>query len=244
MKKLLFIIPLLILVSCLEDDGAEIIFDNEAILSDFLEDKIFVNNEVIACAASDNAILDLINVYFYPEEGASNYRLYQSWADDSQDFSSYGFVPVVSEPFFQGALRLFKLRSTCKWVTVVYEREGKVEISTPIRFKVNTQPTVWSEDITVNQETSLMPRFTWDILSEEHNAIFFEVLSTNNLELLSGTYTEENNFQYYNLNNVVLNITQGTPPNLVKGETYIFTVMDVSLDNWVNQVIMSPFVAE
>ncbi|MGC1204173.1 MAG: hypothetical protein WA839_04710 [Flavobacteriaceae bacterium] len=74
--------------------------------------------------------------------------------------------------------------------------------------------------------------------------VFFQVLATESLDLLSGTYTSENQFQYYKLNNIVLNSTQNAPPELITGDNYIFTVMDVSIDNWVNEVIMTPFVAE
>ena len=76
------------------------------------------------------------------------------------------------------------------------------------------------------------------------NAIYFQVVSDESDNLLSGTYTYENQFQYYNTNNVVLNVTTKTPPNLVLSENYNFTVMDVSLDNWVNWVIEKPFIAE
>lgn len=244
MKNLIYILPFLFLTSCVEDDSAPIVFDNETILLNFLADKEFVNNQVIACAASDSEITNINNVYFYPEASASDYRLYQSWADDGNDFSNYRFVPLNSEPFFQGALRVFKLRSDCKWTVVLFEKEGKIEISTPIRMKLDSQPTFWNSNVSINQETSLMPLFSWQAFSEENSAIFFQVMANEELELLSGTYTEDQHFQYYNLNNVVLNVTNGIPPDLIKGETYIFTVMDVSLDNWVNQVIMAPFTAE
>lgn len=244
MKQLIYYIPLFLLMTCLEDDSVPIVNDNETILSNFLEDKTFLNDQVIACAASDNGIPDINNIYFYPEDGSSDFRLYQSWAEDGNDFSKYQFVPQKSEPFFQGALRVFKLRSDCKWTLVVFEKEGKTEISTPIRMKLSFQPTVWSTDIMVDQSSSLMPHFSWSTLSEENNVIFFQVLSTEASELLSGTYTEESHFQYYNLNNVVLNVTRNEPPDLISGETYIFTVMDVSIDNWVNHVIMSPFTVE
>jgi len=234
-----------VFTSCVNDDNPEILFDNEIVLSNFIANKTFVENEVIACAASDNVIPETVNVYFYPEEGASNFKLYQSFDDDAKDFSKYQLIPENSDPFFQGALRVFKVHSDCKWFVVLFEKNNQIEISTPIRSKVTTRPTVWSLDtFNINQEESLMPKFTWDVNSAEENAIFFQVLSTEDLSLISGTYTNENNFQYYKLNNVVLNITQGTPPDLVKGETYVFTVMDVSLDNWVNEVIMSSFVVE
>jgi len=155
----------------------------------------------------------------------------------------YQFVPLISEPFFQGALRVFKTNSNPKWFTVVFELDGKIEIATPIRNKIDTQPSIWSNVVTIDSQEALMPLFSWNSLNPDNTAIFFQVVSTEDLEFLSGTYTEENKFQYYNLNNVVLNITQYEPPDLVDGETYMFTLMDVSLDNWVNQVIMSPFVA-
>lgn len=232
------------LTSCFTDDEVPIAFDEEESLMTFLEQRTFIEYEVIACAASDNKIVNDINVYFYPEEGSSNYRLYHSSSNNAKDYSSYTLIPEQSEGFFQGALRVFKVRSRSKWFVVTFEKNGKVEVSSPIRSKVFSQPTQWSETLTINYAEPLMPVFSWEVDSEENNAIFFQVVSTENLQLLSGTYTEENQFQYYNLSNVVLNITEQAPPNLVKGTSYIFTLMDVSEDNWVNLIITKPFEAQ
>ncbi|WP_203255906.1 hypothetical protein [Hyunsoonleella ulvae] len=247
MRKIvpLIVICCFVLVSCVTDDAPDIVGDNEIVLADFISNKAFIEDEVIACAASDNVIPETVNVYFYPEEGATDFKLYESFADDGQDFSSYQIAPVNSQPLFGGALRFFQAHSNCKWFVVVFKKENQIEISTPIRSKVTERPTVWSENtITINQEASLMPKFYWDVNSVAENAIFFQVMATKDLSFISGTYTTENNFQYYKLNNVVLNITQGVPPPLVKDETYVLTIMDVSLDNWVNEVIMAPFIAE
>ena len=59
--------------------------------------------------------------------------------------------------------------------------------------------------------------------------------------LLSGTYTYEKLFTYYNLENVVLNVTRENPPSLLSNNSYSFTMMGVSLDNWVNLVIQKDF---
>lgn len=244
MRNLIALIFVSFLMSCVSDDSESILFINEHILSEFISDKTFFENEVIACSASDNEVPDLINVYFYPEMGSKDFRLYESFAEDGKDFSKYQLVNLNPEPLFQGAMQVFKIRTQGKWFVVTFELDSTIEISTPIRSKVFSQPTIWSDVVTINQEESLMPVFSWDINSVENNAIFFQVIATEDLQFLSGTYTQENKFQYYNLNNVVLNVTQGTPPNLLKGETYVFTLMDVSLDNWVNEVIMTPFVAE
>jgi len=52
--------------------------------------------------------------------------------------------------------------------------------------------------------------------------------------LLSATYTFDKMFQYYKLDNVVLNVTEEEPPNLVVNDTHGFTLLAVSEDNWVN----------
>ena len=51
--------------------------------------------------------------------------------------------------------------------------------------------------------------------------------------LISGTYTYEPNFTFYDLSNVVLNITDtSSVPLLKENSTYTFTLMGVSEDNW------------
>ena len=47
--------------------------------------------------------------------------------------------------------------------------------------------------------------------------------------------------KYYQLENVVLNVTRETPPPLLSNNSYSFTMMGVSLDNWVNLVIQKDF---
>ena len=68
------------------------------------------------------------------------------------------------------------------------------------------------------------------------------VITNNENNLLSGTYTYDQWFQYYQLNNVVLNVTRNTPPDLEVANTYNFVMMGVSLDNWVNLVIIKDFI--
>ena len=121
---------------------------------------------------------------------------------------------------------------------------GEIKLSNPIRTKNLTQPSVFSNAIVINQEEALMPVFNWEANSGMNNAIFFQVLSTIDDELISGTYTYETHFQYYKTSNVVLNITDGIPPDLTLGQDYKFTIMDVSEDNWVNEVFISQFTIE
>lgn len=246
MSRVCYLFIFLTLMSCIEDNEADIVFDNKDVLSDFLLKQNYIEDVVIACAASNEYNNNLVNVYFYPEEKARDFKLYESNSNNIKgtDFSRYNFVELKSKPFFNGTLQLFETESNAEWLVIVYNVNDTIKIATPIKNKKKSQRTLWTDQVDINQQQSGMPLFHWDINSEEDNAIFFQVLATENLDLLSGTYTTENRFQYYKLNNVVLNITQSEPPQLILGNNYVFTLMDVSIDNWVNEVIMTSFVAE
>lgn len=246
MNKFYILIWVLFIFSCTEDNGTDIILDNEAILSDFLNGKNYIKDNVIACAATSESDANHVKVYFYPEDGASDFKLYESFVNNNEgsDFSSYTFSGLLSEPFFNGTLSVFTTNSKADWFVVIYNVGDTIKIASPIRSKKITQPTLWTNQIEINQNQIGMPKFNWDINSEENNAIFFQVVANEAGDLLSGTYTNAPMFQYYKLNNVVLNITNGTPPELISGHLYTFTVMDVSIDNWVNEVKIKSFVAK
>lgn len=84
-----------------------------------------------------------------------------------------------------------------------------------------------------------MPLFSWENDLVGDNAIYFQIVSDINDTVLSATYTFESNFQYYNTSNVVLNVTEGIPPDFMVNEAYNFTLMDVSEDNWVNVLTLN-----
>lgn len=242
MKKIVYIIMcVFILTSCSEDND-----DVLQTLATYIEGETIEVGAVIACAASDKDSGDILTFY-YPEEGASDIRYYETLNNqvDASVFLNYTRVLLNSEPVFNGYLRKFTQNSSNeKWIIVTYELDGEIKISNPIRSKQISKPTVWNDDVTVNQSQSGMPNFTWEDNPVGDNAIYFQVVTDEIDNLLSGTYTYENQFQYYNTSNVVLNVTTQTPPNLVLSENYNFTLMDVSLDNWVNWVIQKTFVAE
>jgi len=65
--------------------------------------------------------------------------------------------------------------------------------------------------------------------------IFFHLLTDIDGNVVSGTYSTENTFSYYDLANVVLNVSPGTPPaSLSTGNTHRMTIMGVGSNNWVN----------
>jgi hypothetical protein len=110
---------------------------------------------------------------------------------------------------------------------------------------VNTQ-TIWKEEVTIDYPTTLEPKFTWSDFGIKDNNIYFQVLSDAENAFISGIYTRENFFQYYYTSNTDENLVINTtiPQSLVLGNTYNFTLMAVSEDNWVNLIIQKSFVAQ
>lgn len=165
---------------------------------------------------------------------------------NSENFSNYEIVQDTSiAKVFNGYLKKFKeVYKQEKRVIVTFEFEKKLRISNPIRIKNISQKTNYDSIVSIDQTTSTKPKFTWKTNSTWQTEIYFQVVSNNEDNLLSGTYTKESNFQYYDTSNVVLNVTTKTPPNLKIGSSYNFTLMDVGKDNWVNAVAKKSFTAK
>lgn len=215
-------------------------------LDSSLASKEVVLDNVIACAAS-NADDEFISVFFYPRPNTSNFRYFETEdaTFDKNDFDNYIPVDFPIRDVFNGFLKKFEVAAVNeKWVIVAFDEGGKTHLSNPIRLKQNTRPTEYiSRNVAVEAATN-MPSFEWQEGRYNDTKIYFHVISDAANNLLSGTYTFERNFQYYNLDNVVLNVTQGTPPTLKLGATYNFTLLGVSEDNWVNLFSEVPFQLE
>ncbi|TBN05423.1 hypothetical protein EYD45_03860 [Hyunsoonleella flava] len=236
------LLSFIIMMSCTDTDDAI-----EQTLELYASSKPIETGAVIACAASDKDTGDVLT-FFYPEDGATNIRFYETKnaQQNHEDYTNYKQVFLENEPFFNGHLGKFtQSNSNEKWVIITFELDNEIKISNPIRIKHQSKPTVWTDEVIINQTTSSMPVFSWQHNAAGDNAIYFQVISDAQDSLLSGTYTYESMFQYYNTSNVVLNVTtQLPPPDLVMGNTYNFTLMDVSLDNWVNLVVTKSFSAK
>ncbi|MEP5341701.1 MAG: hypothetical protein ABJL44_04760 [Algibacter sp.] len=240
MKYLKYLILCVFVFSSCEKDNDD---DTLFTLASYINGQVYELGAVIACAASDE-ISNEILTFYYLEEDASNIQFYETVNAevDKLDFSKYIQVFLESEPFFNGDLGKFTQNGSVeKWIIITFELHGEIKISNPIRSKQLSKPTVWTDAVTIDQTESTMPDFMWEDNAVGDNAIYFQVISDHQNNLLSGTYTYENHFQYYNISNVILNVTTQTPPALIVGNTYNFTLMDVSEDNWVNLVVLKMF---
>ena len=164
---------------------------------------------------------------------------------DENDFTNYKRIVLAETAVFAQKLSRFsQLNSEEFWCVVTYLTHGKMHKSNPIRLKNETKPTNWTNEVTIEYPTTLKPKFTWSDFDITDNEFYFQVISDRDDDSISGTYSYDHFFQYYNTTNIVLNINTATPKDLVVDDTYNFTLMAVSADNWVNLRIQKSFVAE
>ena len=244
-KPLLFIIIICFsFFSCSSDDDVTV----PRTLAEFIAVSSYQSeNEVIACAASKSGDDNTSYIFYYPIPDATEIRYFETSSidDDKNDFSLYNEKKLDSESIFNGYLgRFVRNSSTESWCIVTYKSNGKFHKSNPIKLKNQTLPTEWTDSVSIDESASLEPKFTWEDGAIKENTIYFQVVTNSDNDLLSGTYTYDKWFQYYDLSNVVLNVTRETPPALVLDNEYNFTMMGVSEDNWVNLVIQKTFTAK
>jgi len=235
------------MLSCAKDDGPE---TNN--LQVYLQSSSAMVNELIACAAGgpSNVLASPdhpVSIFFLPEGNATNFRYFETENLEvaNDDFSAYTQVILNDVPVFGGFLRYFERPAAQfeKWGIVTYENNGTIHYSNPIRIKFSEKPTEANNTLlTLDQAQPLSPRFAWEDGLIQENVIYFHAITGPDGNLLSGTYTIDRTWQFYDLSNVVLNIRDvSPPPALSPNSNYQYTMLAVSLDNWVNLIIQRDF---
>lgn len=247
MKYIPQFLLVLILSSCSNDDERIL---NPQVLSDYLAlNADRTPQELIACAGGrQGGLLETDNfptsIFYYPIENATNIQYFEAIdVSDSLDFSKYQIKNLVSEPIFNGYLEKFSDQFEGERMGIVtYQTPGNIHVSDPIRLKTNVKPTEVNTALGTVVENGISPSFSWQDGLIDETVIYFQVVSNLDNNLISGTYTFEKNFQFYDLENVVLNISSETPtPNLQINSSYTFTLMGISEDNWVNLFFQKEF---
>ena len=242
--RILVFVLSIIFISCSED--------NDVTITRNLQEYINANSgrtldNVIACAANENGNSSLSYIFYYPIIGATDMQYFETsdLTVDETNYANYSKVNLTNSDVFGGKLQRFSRSGTSEtWCIVTYLTDGKLHISNPIKLKNTSNSTLWESNLIIDNSQSLMPIFSWTDFGITDNAIYFQVISDVNDDFISGTYTTDNFFQYYDTSNVVLNINTETPESLSVNTTYNFTLMAVSEDNWVNLVIQNSFVAQ
>lgn len=246
MMRYLFIILILVLFACDSEPALD-----ESILSEYLElNQLLERGDIVACAGgkADGLLGNSAtptDVFFYPIEGASDFRYFEAEnVADSLDFSKYIEKELDCEPIFNGYLWKFNNEPFVgdRMAVVTYRTPGKIHTCTPIRQKTTTKPTEVNPSLAEVNENGVTPNFVWEKGIIDENVIYFQVISDSDNNFISGTYTIETNFTFYDLSNVVFNITDTSiTPSLDLNTDYKFTLMGVSEDNWVNLFLEKEF---
>lgn len=245
-RGFVFMATALLLLTCEKEPTLE-----ANILADYIE----LNNsltlaDLVACAGGQESGLlgspaEPTDVFFYPVTGATDFRYFEAEnVADSTDYTKYIAKELSDEPIFNGYLWKFNNESFSgeRMGVVTYKTPGKLHVCTPIRLKTYVKPTEVNAELVDITENGVTPTFAWEDGVIAENVIYFQVISDLENNLISGTYTVEKEFTFYDLSNVVFNITDPTAnPMLEANTTYRFTMMGVSEDNWVNLLIESEF---
>lgn len=255
MDRRLHFIPTLLFtlfwfVSCTDGPGDHLDVDTNTLafyVSQFPQSDTAI---LIACAASEQQTNEDfgVSVYFYPEEGSGDFRYYETSSSmaNPYDFSQYQYKAENFFPVFNGYLQryLYPRKKPERWVILTYRTASKLHICDPIRLKHEEKPTLYApEKIEIDLTEPAEPLFSWETDNDPETIIYFQVVSDSLGNLISGTYTYDKHWQYYDLSNVVLNIKeQNPPPSLDANSQYTFTLMGVSEDNWVNLIGEKKFI--
>lgn len=248
MKYLPAFLFFLLLFACKEE--TQVVFDENNLAEYIQANSDLALDELIACAGGKaNGLFtgdtETTSVIYYPIAGAREIRYFETESVlDSTDFTQYTAKELDSQALFNGYLAKFNnpdFEGERQGI-VTYITDGTLHISNPITIKANTKPTEVNAGLLNIIPNNTNPSFEWEDGIYEENAIYFHVVSDLDGNLISGTYTFEKNFTFYELDNVVLNITDpSTNPSLEPNTRYNFTLMGVSLDNWVNLLIEEEF---
>jgi len=254
MKNYLFALLLLSFFACNKETVKLVpdLTDNLATYVEVNPEFRLVTDSLIACAAGGQSqyLTDAetpISILFYPEGDAREFQYFETdnINVDPDDLANYQRVELPDEPLFNGYLHRFKRTALNEntWCRVSFVKDGNLHISNPIRIKYDDLPTEYNAEVlTIDQQTPLSPIFQWQDGRTPENQIYFQIVLDENDNLISGTYTFDLQFQFYNLSNVVLNVSPTSPtPALGAQKKYSFVMLGVSIDSWVNLIVEGEF---
>ena len=236
--QLIFLV-LVLISSCskvmITSDLERFVNENSQLSTDYL----------IACAGGNMTSFmgdseNPISIFYYNVDGASDAKLFELRAEglDPNDFGNYEASNLASTSLFKGRMGQFKSPAITaeKWFVVCYTTASKLHISDPIVILASSLPTVEISSHIAVTENGITPSFDWSNDPTDGNVIYFSLISDSTNNFISGTYTDVKFWQFYDLSQVVLNVTPVENPSLNPNEMYNYLNMGVDEDNWVRSM--------
>jgi len=224
--------------------------DGESLQSFILNNNLIEQpDSLIACAFSGNhAFLPQglgadvrILSYSYFEEGEFLYFHSTDRVSASGDFNHYTYRrPLgsrsVADGFFEVLPMVQPAAGAFERMIVVRVIGDKAYLSNTIFIKgVDELTAAFPNALATENLGQGSQRFIWPE-DPGDNVIYFQLLTDGTDRVVSATYTVAPEFTYYQTDNVVLNVSPGTPPASLSATDgpYRMTVMGVGANNWVN----------
>ena len=244
MKPQILIFSVLVLLGCTKD-----VVSVRSDLESYIEDYKHLDTDyLIACAGGNNASFmgsteTPISIFYYKVDGFEDVQIFETSDPNYTDYSSYHKVDLSHENLFNGRMGRFLSPSisNLRYMIVTYVTDSKIHISEPIRIDAATFPTVDIANELTIQEDSIHPIFNWQNDNVNGNVIYFSLVSDSNDNFISGIYTEVKNWQFYDLTDVVLNVTPTSNPVLDPSSSYQYIHMGVDDNNWVRSFTSKSF---
>jgi len=199
--------------------------------------------EPLAFAANNKTNTSATDIYCYLETDADFIYYFETSSIDVDptDFTQYKLthlqrVRVFGEntkPLSTGFVKHMQPTSQEAWCIVGYEADNKLYISSKIRLKQQSQPTVFSDALNIDNSNVALPIISWEKGAFDNTTAYLELVTDNNIELISATITEDLFYKYNDDSNVIKTISPVTAP-IISANTYSFSVLGIGNDNWVN----------
>ena len=162
---------------------------------------------------------------------------------DETDFTNYRRKDLSNTAIYGDKLNRFsRTNSSESWAIITYIIDNVFYKSAPIKLQNKTKSTEWLTEVEITELQSLLPKFTWTDGTTTENDTYLQIVLDAENTFLSGTFTTAKTFQYGV--DVISELNTETPPDLILGDNYNFTLMGISNDNWVNLVIQKSFTVE
>jgi hypothetical protein len=192
---------------------------------------------------------DPISIFFYPIGNPEEFKYFESnkYTTNLNDLTIFFEKPLELRSEFNGYLMRFLHTGIDfpRWGRITYKKNGMIYISSPVSVNSLTDSSEYFPGVAdIDLSVPGSPFFSWERDTIAGTSSYFEIVSDLSGNLISGTFTNDKHFRFYDLSNVILNIHDVSPPPILSpGTTYRFTVMGIGHDYWVQMVYDTIFTA-
>ena len=201
--------------------------------------------EILACGCleekSGNPIFTTI---FYPKNTTATHKLFvtDSLYENKNDLINYKEVPIQIEHMFKGKLLKIdqELPKTSIYAKVVELGVDSLYISDAIKVNAPVLNTEKSASFIKTETTKGKVKFNWDNDYLSESKAFLTIISNENQDIRSCSYTTKNHFQLDDLTNVD-RVMYPLDTNVQINNQGSLLWMSVNEDNWITRVAKIPF---